>query len=64
MTIAEYKALPKLQRQALRKLYRRSGYTAAQILAIAHLTAPGDYVAVYPFHGVYVGIEPDGYTHT
>jgi hypothetical protein len=64
MTQEEYRALPHAQREAMIKLQRRSGIEWEDFLEKAFLTRPGDYVGVPDFHGMFVGIEPDGYTHS
>jgi len=54
------------QRISMQNLQRRSGIPWAQFLESA--IAPGGpvfpYVGINDFHGMFVGIEPDGHTHT
>lgn len=64
MTQDDFKALPQPQREAMIRLQKRSGLTWEDFLKKSFLTAPNDYVGVNDFHGMFVGIEPDGYTHT
>lgn len=53
------------QHKALAALAKDSGYSWPDILARVTLpTALCPYLSVADFHGMYVGIEPDGYTHT
>jgi hypothetical protein len=47
---------------ALVKLQSRSGLSFEQILA--QTVNYGEYLGVHDFHGMFVGIEADGYTHT
>jgi hypothetical protein len=66
MTFDELLDLPTPQRDALRALQVRAGMEWGEFLALC--TAPGGrlhpYVAIWPLWGLYIGIEPDGYTHT
>lgn len=57
--------LTKEQRQAMRDLAADSGYTLESLIEQS-LPPAGifPYVAIPNFHGMYVGIEPDGYTHS
>jgi hypothetical protein len=67
MTITEEQiaALPQAQRDALEDLFRHSGYTREQMLQMCSPpTTLTPYVSVSGFKGMFVGIEPDGYTHT
>lgn len=53
------------QREAMRDLQERSGIPWETFLSNA--TAPTTlcpYVGIHDFHGMFVGIEHDGYTHT
>lgn len=47
---------------AWRDLQSRSGLTVREMLAIS--SHGGDFVGVDGFHGMFVGIEKDGYTHS
>lgn len=47
--------LNKIQREALYRLYERSPYS---------VDGKEPQVAMVPFCGMTVGIEPDGYTHS
>ena len=65
MTIEEFQKLPATQRTAMVKLQERSGIEWETFLANA--IAPAgifNYVAIPNFHGMYVGIESDGHTHS
>lgn len=54
------------QRSAMRDLQSRSGIEWEEFLS--RCDPPGSsitpYVSVHNFHGMFVGIEPDGYAHT
>lgn len=55
------------QRQAMRSLQERSGIPWDEFLAsagFAGMAGSQPYVAIPNFHGMYVGIETDGYTHS
>ncbi len=67
MTQQDYDTkLTEQQREAMHNLQERSGIPWEEFLAKAH--APSgkifDYVGIPNFHGMYVGIEADGYTHS
>jgi hypothetical protein len=47
---------------AWRDLQARSGLTVKEMLAIS--SHGGEFVGVNGFHGMFVGIEKDGYTHS
>lgn len=65
MTEAQLADLPEAQRKAVEDLFRRSGYTRKEMFERLSPPTPLDaYVGVSDFHGMFVGIEPDGYTHT
>lgn len=68
MTIQEYEdTLTQAQREAMRALQSRSGIPWDEFLAGARLVGlagASPYVAIPDFHGMYVGIERDGYTHS
>lgn len=58
-------ALTDAQRDAMRDLQERSGIAWEDFLARSHPpTGLTPYVSVPDFHGMFVGIEPDGYLHT
>lgn len=67
MTQQEFEG-PKLtdeQREAMKQLQEQSGIPWEEFLE--HSSAPTGlqpYVGVRNFHGMFVGIEADGYTHT
>ena len=66
MTPSEYdnKLTPE-QRIAMQDLQKDSGYTWSEFLEkCTPPTLLTPYVGVNNFHGMFVGIEPDGYTHT
>ncbi len=54
------------QRESFRNLQKDSGIDFDDLLERSY--APGGdlfpYVSIHNFHGMFVGIEPDGYTHT
>jgi hypothetical protein len=54
------------QRQAMIRLCQRSGIAWDDFLkdAIAPAGSIHPYVGIENFHGMFVGIEPDGYTHS
>lgn len=61
--------LNKIQREALYRLYERSPYSVdgKGYLAFRRTVRPmfmEPQVAMVPFCGMTVGIEPDGYTHS
>lgn len=67
MTQQEFEgpALTDEQRDAMKRLQERSGIPWDEFLA--NCSAPAGfrtYVGVSNFHGMYVGIERDGYTHS
>jgi len=65
MTKEQFGKLPKAQREAMRSLQERSGIDWDTFLEKSY--APTDltpYVSIPDFHGMFVGIEPDGYTHS
>lgn len=65
MTQEEYTALAQPQREAMIRLQRDSGIQWEEFLAKCHgPTNMMPWVGVQGLHGMYVGIEPDGYTHT
>lgn len=68
MTIDEFYSdkLTTKQREAMHKLHARSGYTWTEFLEMSRPPAPPvvPYVGVTDFHGMFVGIEPDGHTHS
>lgn len=65
MTQQEYESLPDAQRAAMWQLHERSGIPWEAFLEQAYPPTPLDpYVAIPNFHGMYVGIERDGYTHS
>jgi len=68
MTQDEFQSdkLTDAQREAMEKLHERSGIPWQTFLENSILPAPpiAPYVGVTKFHGMFVGIEPDGYTHT
>ena len=66
MTVQEYDSLPTAQRNAMHKLQERSGieWVTFREGALAPAGIVQDYVAIPNFHGMYVGIEADGYTHS
>ncbi len=53
------------QGAAMEDLQRESGIPWPEFLANCQPpTLLSPYVGVHDFHGMFVGIEPDGYTHT
>jgi hypothetical protein len=65
MTTEEYNTLPEAQRKAMVDLQERSGIPWGDFLEQALPPTPlCDYVAIPNFHGMFVGIENDGYTHS
>lgn len=65
MTAREFILLPDAQREALKRLQERSGYTLEELLEKCIPPNPLDRcVGVRDFHGMFVGVEPDGYTHS
>ena len=65
MTKEQYDSLPKAQQEAMRSLQERSGIEWDTFLEKCYPPNPLDpYVGVPDFHGMFVGIEPDGYTHS
>lgn len=61
----QFDNLPEAQREAMRDLQERSGIPWNEFLESAQaptLLAP--YVGIPNFHGMFVGIEEDGYTHS
>jgi len=67
MTQAEFEstALTDEQRTAMKRLQKDSGIPWDTFLENSHAPAGiTPYVSVINFHGMFVGIEPDGYTHT
>ncbi len=66
MTYDQWHELTDEQRQAFRNLQERSGIELEEMIRQAF--APGGamcpYVGIPDFHGMFVGIEPDGYTHS
>lgn len=68
MTTKEFKSdkLTDEQRAAMFKLQKDSGIPWDEFLSNSRVPAPplAPYVGVTNFHGMFVGIEPDGYTHT
>lgn len=68
MTAAEFYSdkLTSKQREAMQKLHERSGYTWTEFLEKCRPPALpiAPYVSVLDFHGMFVGIEPDGHTHS
>lgn len=64
MTTEQFHTLPEAQQNAMRKLQERSGVTWDVFLESAHVASRLDPYVGVPFCGMYVGIEPDGYTHS
>lgn len=65
MTVEEFKELPPEQQEAMESLQERSGIPWNEFLSQAVPPSPlQNYVAIPNFHGMHVGIEPDGYTHS
>lgn len=65
MTMEQFNELPSAQREAMEKLVKDSGYKWEDVLKRA--IAPSRLfteIGIPAFHGMYVGIEPDGYVHT
>lgn len=63
MTTIQFNTLPAAQRDAMVHLQARSGIDWKDFLEQAYIHFD-DYVAIPNFHGMYVGIEKDGYTHS
>ena len=65
MTREQLDALPEPQRDAFLKLWGRSGIPLNQLLQRSiPPTEMFPYIGIQDFHGMFVGIEPDGYTHS
>lgn len=65
MTQEQFEKLTAKQRAALSDLQRRSGYDWKTFLTKCLAPTPvTSYVGVTDFHGMFVGIESDGYTHS
>lgn len=68
MTESEFHsdALTEEQRQAMIRLHERSGIPWETFLSRSNIPVPPltPFVGINNFHGMFVGIEPDGYTHT
>jgi len=65
MTREQWAALTAEQREAFHRIVDRSGQPLDRMIRNAY--APSGlcpYVGIPDFHGMFVGIEPDGYTHT
>lgn len=54
--------LTKLQRQALKRVWLRG--TSGSYLAFRRSVQPGPGCVMVSFAGMWLGIEPDGYTHS
>ena len=54
--------LTKQQRQALKRVWLRTEGTS--YLAFRRTVQPGWGCSMVPFAGMWLGIEPDGYTHS
>ncbi len=54
--------LTKSQRAALHAVFTRMHLTS--YLAFRRTVQPGPGCIMVPFHGMWLGIEPDGYTHS
>ena len=65
MTMAQYRELTEAQQLALREIYERKPLevTWDQFLAKAYRDTIMDCVMV-PWAGMWLGIEPDGHTHS
>lgn len=55
--------LTRLQRQALLKVYNRTGKTVTY-RQFRRKVEPGPGCVMVLFHNMYLGIEPDGYCHS
>ena len=55
--------LTKSQRKALHRVWLRMGYEGSY-LRFRHLVQPGPGCVMVPYAGIWLGIEPDGYTHS
>lgn len=65
MTSEQFDALPSAQKKAMRDLQERSGIPWEDFVSQALApTTLHNYVAIPNFHGMYVGIEEDGHTHS
>lgn len=65
MTQEQFEALTAPQKASLADLQRRSGYDWPTFLRKCLAPTPvTDYVGVTDFHGMFVGVESDGYTHS
>ena len=65
MSQDEFNKLPPAQQAAMLDLHERSGYSWDEFLKMClPPTTMAPYVGVKNFHGRFVGIEADGYTHT
>lgn len=65
MTNEQVAKLPIAQQDAMRALQARSGLTWDAFLSRCQLPNVIDsFVGVVDFHGMFIGIEADGYTHS
>ena len=65
MTRQEFDAMPQAQRRAMKDLASRSGLDWDRLLLDSYApTVLSSYVGIPNFHGMFVGIEVDGFTHS
>lgn len=55
--------LTRLQREALKRVYQRHGERTSY-LKFRRTVLPGPGCIMVPYCGMWLGIEPDGYTHS
>jgi hypothetical protein len=55
--------LTRLQREALKRVYQRTGQQTGY-LKFRRTVLPGPGCVMVPYCGMWLGIEPDGYTHS
>lgn len=56
--------LTRAQRVAIRRVYLRSADNAPTYLAFRRRIQPGPGCILLPWCGMWLGVEPDGYTHS
>ena len=66
MTDDQFKQLPREQRRATWRLYRRhqNGCPTFKQFVARVEQAPADDCVMIKWQGIWIGIEPDGYTHS
>lgn len=56
--------LTKQQRQALKRVFMRDAVNTTTYRRFRRTVQPGPGCIMVPFAGMWLGIEPDGYTHS